>query len=159
MTTVAVKSVPSRSIAGLVDLPVEGPKEEGGGGSYGITWWDYFKDAKTNEIYRVRCSESEHGGHGPYSSKDEGLRQDCYYALLERFHTSAAEGKTEILISRNERAVMQGHTHSALLEEADGTYGKQSNDGLEGGLVGHYHGIPVICDLELQDLALPWKQE
>ena len=40
----------------------------------------------------------------------------------------------------------------------DGTYGKQSNEGLEGGLVGHFHGIPVICDLQLQDLALPSQQ-
>ncbi|MBI2642421.1 MAG: hypothetical protein HYW97_01060 [Candidatus Wildermuthbacteria bacterium] len=159
MTTVTVQSVSSRRVAGIFDLPVEGPEEVGGvhrsneaiGGSYGIGWWKYFKDAKTGEIYRVHCTDGVYGGNGPYTHADEKVRQDCYYALLERFRRSAREERSEIRISRNERVVMQGFTHAALLEERDGTNGKQSNDGLEGGLVGHFHGIPVICDLELQE--------
>ncbi len=167
MTTLVAPEVPFRNLAGLFDLPIEGPSEIGQGahspeaigGSYSMEWSQYYKDAKTGETYRVRCSDGVYGGHGAYSSKDEKIRQDCYYALVERFTKSAEEGKTEILISKNERAVMQGHTHAFLLEEADGTYGKQSNEGLEGGLVGHFHGIPVICDLQLQDLVFPWKKE
>ena len=159
-----VQSFPSRSFAGLFDIPVEGPEEkrawdhdpEAIGGAYGIQWFEYFKDAKTDEVYRVSCCDGVNGGLGAYSTKDEKARSTCYYALAERFQKSAQEGKTEILISRNERVVMQGHTHAFLLEsEEEKGDGKQSKDGFEGGLVGHYHGIPVICDLQLQDLAWP----
>ena len=163
MTTLAVPEVQSRHLAGLFDLPIEGPPESGPGshspeaigGSYSCEWNQYYKDAKTGEVYKVRCSDGVYGGHGAYSSKDDRIRQTCYYALVDRFIKAADEGKTEILISKNERAVMQGHTHAFLLEESDGTYGKPSNDGLEGGLVGHFHGIPVICDVTLADVLLP----
>ncbi len=167
MTTAAVPTINFRNCAGLVDLRIEGSTEIGQGshspeaigGSYSMEWTEYYKDAKTGEVYKVRCSDGVYGGHNAHLSKDEALRSKCYYALLERFQASAREGKTEILISRNERVVMNGHTHACLLESAAGKNdGKQSEDGIEGGLVGHYHGIPVICDLELQDLALP-RQE
>jgi hypothetical protein len=165
MTTVAAEA-PTRFHAGLFDFPVEGPLEYGPGayspeaigGSYSVEWTEWFKDAKTGKVYGVRCSDGVYGGHSSRSPKDEKVWQNCYYSLVERFAKSAEEGKTEILISRNERAVMQGFTHATLLEEADGTWGKQSKLGFDGGLVGHYHGIPVICDLQLQDTVLP-KQE
>jgi hypothetical protein len=141
---------PSRTYANLFDLPIVGPDEHGGGET-SMWWMSYFKDSATGEIYKVRCWDGENGGRGAYSEKDEAFRQKYYYWLLDRFKDAAKTSVSEIRISRNERALMQGFTHAALLESADGANGKQSNDGLEGGLVGHFHGIPVICDLELAD--------
>lgn len=146
---------PSRNVAGTFDLPLPGPPEQSEYGhdriATGIEWWEYFKDAKTGEIYKVRCWDGENGGRGAYSDKDEALRQQYYYWLLDRFKEAVKMSASEIRISRNERALMQGFTHAALLENVDGSNGEQSNDGLEGGLVGHFHGIPVVCDLELAD--------
>ena len=146
---------PSRNVAGTFDLPIPGPRERSEYGhdrvATGIEWWEYFKDAKTGEIYKIRCWDGENGGRGAYSEKDEEFRHRCYYALLEGFRIAARDLAAEIRISRNERALMQGFTHAALLENVDGSNGEQSNDGLEGGLVGHFHGIPVVCDLELAD--------
>jgi hypothetical protein len=163
-TTIAVPTIPSRHFAGLFDLSVEGPSETGPGaydsdaigGSFSMEWNEYYKDAETGEVYKVRCSDGVYGGKSAHSDKDEQLRSDCYYALLERFHAAEQSGKTEIIISRNERAVMDGHTHACLLEsKEDANDGEQSKIGFDGGLVGHYHGIPVMCDLQLQDLILP----
>lgn len=164
MATATAQSIPSRRVAGIFDLPVSGPKEVWGvdhspdaiGGSYGVGWWEYFEDAKTSETYRVRCTDGVNGGNSAYTEKDEKVRQACYYGLVKRFRVAAKDREFEIRISRNERSVMQGFTHAALLEEKDGmNNGKQSNEGLEGGLVGHFHGIPVICDLEIEDHVLP----
>jgi len=148
----------SRRYANVFDLPIEGPENVRGcdasneaiGGCYGVGWNEYFQDANTGEQYVVNCSDGVNGGKGAYSDKDEGVRQEYYQALCVRFREEAASGALEIRISRNERFVMQGFTHAALLESGhDQLDGKQSKEGLEGGLVGHFHGIPVICDLEL----------
>src|SRR3989344_4367931 len=49
-----VSRSPSRHIAGIFDLPIPGPSERSDVAT-GIEWWDYFKDAKTGETYKVRC--------------------------------------------------------------------------------------------------------
>ena len=155
-----LEKVPCRSLAGLFDIQIEGQKNTTGdhysseaiGGAYGIAWSEYFKDSVTGEIYQVRCSDGVYGGSGAYSAQDEAKRSACYYALAERFQQAEKDGKTEIRISRNERVVMDSQTHAYLLETEEGWGdGKQSKDGFDGGLVGHFHGIPVICDIELQD--------
>lgn len=162
------KQVPQRHLAGLFDLPVAGPSEERGsdpspdaiGGYYGISWWNYFKDASTSEVYRVRCTDGVNGGRGAYLRKDESFRSRCYGVLLDRFRAAANNGDAEIRISPNERVLMQGWTHAFLLESAESLHdGKQSENGLEGGLMGHFHGIPVICDLELADNLPPRQLE
>lgn len=161
------KEVPERHLAAVFDLPVDGPDHRHGvghspdaiGGCYGIGWWSYFKDTTTGEVYRVYCSDGVNGGRGPYSSKDEGYRYDCYRAMIERFRSAAERKASEIRISRNERAVIQGYTHATLFETGDNRRdGEQSNKGLEGGLVGYFHGIPVICDVVLFD-NLPLREE
>lgn len=143
---------PLRNVASLFDVHIPGPPGEKAS-NYGnsIAWYEYFKDASTGETYKVYCSDGVNGGRGAYSLSDEEFLQKYYYWLLDRFKEAIKTSASEIRISRNERALMQGFTHAALLESADGTNGQQSNDGLEGGLVGHFHGIPVICDLELAD--------
>ena len=155
-----LENISHRNLAGLFDIQIEGPENKTGdhydreaiGGAYGIAWSEYFKDSKTGEIYQVRCSDGVYGGSGSYSAQDEAKRSTCYYGLLERFQQTEKDGKTEIRISRNERVVMDSQIHCVLLETTeDASDGKQSKDGLEGGLVGYFHGIPVICDLELQD--------
>jgi hypothetical protein len=47
---------------------------------------------------------------------------------------------------------MRRFTHYMWLESASGANdGQDSKEGLEGGLVGHCHGVPVICDLSQKD--------
>lgn len=141
----------SRTYANLFDLPIQGPDEHGGGET-SMWWMSYFKDSTTGEIYKVRCSDGVNGGRSAYSREDEIYRDKCHDAILNRFKTAGQNGDSEIRISRNERMLMAGWNHRKLLESAEGLHdGKDSEDGLEGGLVGHYHGIPVICDLELAD--------
>ena len=152
MTTDAkLRRAPSRIYANLFDLPIEGPDVHGGGET-SMWWMSYFKDSTTGEIYQVRCSDGVNGGRGAYSREDEVYRDKCNAAILDRFKTAAQNGDSEIRISRNERMLMAGWNHRKLLETAEGLHdGKDSEDGLEGGLVGHFHGIPVVCDLELAD--------
>jgi hypothetical protein len=158
------KQIPQRHIAGLFDLRVTGPDDVHGsgpssdaiGGFYGIGWWSYFKDATTGEVYGVHCTDGVNGGHGPYSHKDEVYRSSCYRVLLSRFRSASKNGASEIRISRNERVLMNGWTQARFLESAEGLHdGKDSQEGLEGGFVGHFHGLPVICDLTLQDNLPP----
>ncbi len=152
--------VPSRGVAGVFDLLVSRDSETRGwgedrdaiGGFTGIAWWQFYRDALTNELYRVHCSDGVNGGHGPRSDKDEVFLNACFQHLSERFRRAARNGDSVIRVSRNERYLMQNFTHATLFESADRRCdGKQSNDGLNGGLVGHHQGIPVMCDLELPD--------
>lgn len=160
--TEEAKVTPSRTHAGMFDLPVDGPAEERGcgrnseaiGGFDGISWWGYFQDFETGVVYRVRCSDGVNGGNGPYTIVVEQLRDVHYRSLQRRFDHAEQAGATEIRISRRERFLMQGFAHAALLESArNRSDGGQSKEGTEGGLVGHYHGIPVICDLTIDEFA------
>ena len=157
---VTVEKVPTRTFAEVFDIPVLGPTEthqgsydsEAIGGSYSSWWFEYFRDVDTGETYRVECGDGVYGGKDAYSPKDVAWRNPCYYVLADRFQAKEKAGVSEIHISRNERIVMQGFIHSSLLESAeDKGDGKQSEDGLDGGLVGYYHGIPVICDTSQKD--------
>jgi len=158
---------PLRRWAGVFDFPVEGentthgvdPSSDAIEGYYGLGWHEYFRDARTGEVYRVRCSDGVNGGKGAYSDDDARWRNAIYNAIVARCHEAARDGATEIRISRNERAVMQGFTHAVWLESSErAADGKQSNDGLEGGLVGHCLGVPVVCDLDLKDNLPPQPQ-
>lgn len=132
---------PSRINASLFDLPIKGPDEHGGGET-SIWWMDYFKDATTGEIYKVRCTDGVNSGRGAYSREDEAYWEKCHTAILNRFKTATQNGDLEIRISRNERV---------LVWQAGIIASKDSECCLEGGLVGRFHGIPVICDLNLAD--------
>jgi hypothetical protein len=153
-------AIPSRHRANMFDIPVKGDGSTHGvdasseaiGGYYSMGWYKHFKDAETGEVYRVHCSDGVYGGNGSYTNEDERWRQVIYYALVARCHELAKSGVSEIRISRNERVCMQGFTHVVWLESEDGLCdGKQSQDGLEGGFVGHCLGIPIICDLDQED--------
>lgn len=158
MTAPAV--IPNRTFAGLFDLSTDGPTNDHGvcpgseyiGGYGGVGWYQYYTDAKTGEVYSVRCTDGVNGGRGPRSDANEEWLTRCYYEVISRCHREAKLGKTEIRISRNERAVMHGMTHDRWLASAPGLMdGVQSKEGLDGGFVGHSHGVPVICDLEKED--------
>jgi hypothetical protein len=145
----------TREFAGPFDLRVSGPAEQAGhdysrnaiGGAYGIAWWEYYKDAMTCEVYRVRCHDGVNSSRSAYSLNDDKMRHAYFSGLFVRFRQAESEGATQIVISRNERAVMQGFTCAWLLESAEGRHdGEEPKEGLEGGFVGRFHGIPVICD-------------
>jgi hypothetical protein len=166
MTT--TQPVPGRPFADVFDLRVEGPSERHGvslgseyiGGYGGIGWYEYFRDAITGEIYRVHCSDGVDGGKDAHSDQDGAWLGKCYSAIVKRCHLEASLGHSEIYISRNERTIMQDMTHSVWLESSPKKNdGEQSRDGLEGGLVGHCHGIPVICDLAREDDLPPRMEE
>jgi len=154
----------TRGHAGVFDLRTEGPSENRGccpgseyiGGSGGVSWYEYFVDSKTGETYRVSCWDGVEGGKSAHSERDEEWLGRCFAEVVTRCHQEADSGKTEIRISRNERAVMQGKVHKLWLESAPGKFdGEQSTEGLSGGFVGYSHGVPVICDLEKEDLFPP----
>jgi hypothetical protein len=156
------EAIPSRHRAHIFDLQVEGPPKDHGvdaspdaiGGYFGCGWYEYFRDHVTGEIYQVHCSDGVYGGNDSHTPDDEILRTYCHYELFKRFVAAAASGSAEIRISLHERIIVQSKTHSCLLETAEGKGdGKQSKDGLEGGLFGHFRGIPVICDPTLKDGA------
>ena len=159
---------PRRTFAGVFDLRVEGDENAHGvgqsndaiGGFYGVGWYEYFKDAETGQVYRVHCSDGVNGGKGAHSDTDENWLNAIHYAIVARCHKEAKSGATEIRISRNERVVMQGFDHRFWLKSSEGACdGQQSNDGLEGGLVGHCLGVPVICDMDQEDNFSPRPTE
>ena len=164
MTTATVEAK-SRHYAHVLDIQVPVPANTHGvspssdaiGGYYGIGWYSYFRDGNTGEIYKVHESDGVHGGKGAYRDAEEKWRHDIYYnVLIPRFRKVAADGGTEITISRNERVAIQGFTHAVLLESEEGKAdGKQSDAGLEGGLVGRYHGIPVMCEVNQDEVLAP----
>ena len=164
MTTVRV-GAKSRHYAHVLDIQIPGPEDRHGvdpspdaiGGYYGIGWYSYFRDRNTGEIYKVHESDGVNGGKGAYRDTGEKWRHDIYHnVLIPRFRKVAADDGTEITISRNERVAIQGFIHAVLLESEKGNAdGKQSDAGLEGGLVGHYHGIPVMCDVNQDEVLAP----
>lgn len=162
MTT--AQAIPVRSFAGVFDIPIKGDSETRGcdpspdaiGGYYGISWFSFFRDADTDEVYKVSCSDGVNGGKGAYTPEDEEWRQSCYHHIVNRCHTAAEEGASEIRVSRHERALMQGFIHSVWLQSAKGkSDGQQSELGLEGGFIGYCWEVPVICDLGLKDNLPP----
>lgn len=169
---VATGAEDSRSYAGVFDLRVEGPTEtrsqgynpEYIGGSSGISWYEYFEDAATGEIYKVYCSDGVNYSKESRSPRDAVWLHDCYDAIVARCAAQArAHAPTDespIFISRNERVIMQGFTHAKWLASLDDkSDGKQSNEGLDGGFVGHCRGVPVICDLTLKDQLPPRRPQ
>jgi len=160
--------ISSRHRAGMFDLPIKGDPNTHGvdsspeaiGGYYGVGWYEYFVDAKTREVYRVHCSDGVNGGNGAYTNEDERWRSAIYYDVIRRCHEAAKSGATEICISRNERICMEKFVHAVWLESEEGQHdGKQSVDGIEGGFVGHCHGVPLICDLDQKDDFPPCPSE
>lgn len=158
------KEITSRSRAHIFDLRIEGPEENRAvnpssdaiGGAYGVGWSEYFVDRNTGEIYKVHCSDGVYGGRDSHTNEDLAWMNTIYNAIVKRSHEAAASGAAEVRISRNERTIMQNFVHTHWLESAPNKRdGKKSNEGLEGGLVGHCHGIPVICDPEQEDNLPP----
>jgi hypothetical protein len=153
--------IPSRRYAGIFDIPADTgdmstygvrPSNDAIGGCYGIRWYQYYQDAQTGEIYRVHCHDGEYGGKLAYNDEDETYRLKCYRAIVNWCHKLVQDGESEIRMSRNEVAVMQNMTHNEWLETEPGKRdGKYSRNDLSGGLVGYCRGIPIICDLTLED--------
>jgi hypothetical protein len=157
------QDVPSRNFADPLDLPVQGPDATRGhdpspdaiGGYYGISWYTYYKDRKTDEVYKVYCTDGVNGGRGPYSPDDEAWRSQCYYAIVARCHQEADNGAAEVRVSANEWAVMQGQTHIAWLESSPKKGdGAQTREYGEDGLIGYCHGVPIFYS-ESQPDQLP----
>ena len=149
-----------RTYAGVFDQQVDGPQNEHKtghsnqaiGGAYGIGWYEYFKDAITGEVYSVRCSDGVNYSKQAYSPEDYEWFDNVYFALITRCREAIESGASVICVSKNERRLMQRWTHAVLLESAkEAKDGVQSSEGLEGGLVGHHCGVPVMCDIALED--------
>lgn len=165
MATAAVVEISLRQFADIFDLRVDGDEQVHGvnhsreaiGGSFGIGWYEYFIDAKTGEKYQVHCSDGVCGGKDAHTDKDREWREKCYCAIIERTHAETKTGQTAIYVSRNEWVIMQGFMHCTWLETAEGKRdGEQSKENaLEGGFIGMCRGIPVICDLNREDMLPP----
>ena len=41
------------------------------GGYYGIAWYQYFQDSKTNEFYKVRCYDGVYKSKGSHKEEIE----------------------------------------------------------------------------------------
>lgn len=156
----------SRSFAGVFDVKIgnsetqgHGPDSDAIGGFRGMGWYDYYRDAETGEEYQVYCWDGVDGGTIGLTDADEAWAQRCYEEILRRTHALTEAGAAKVRISRNERALMQRYTHATWLRSGPGKFdGKQSQDGLEGGLVGYCDGVPIICDLEQEDNLPPRAQ-
>ena len=165
MTTATAVEISSRRFADVFDLRVEGDEQVHGvnfsrhaiGGAYGIGWYEYFVDAKTDEKYIVHCSDGVNGGKDAHTDEDCKWRHDCYLTIIARTHAETKTGQTAIYISRNEWVIMQGFMHCMWLESEEGKRdGEQSKeDALNGGFVGMCRGIPVVCDLKREDMLPP----
>lgn len=160
----ANQQIPTRSYAHPLDIPLERESEPRGhdpspdaiGGYYGIRWEEFFQDRNSGQVYKVSCTDGVNGGKGAYLPRDEAWRLKCFDTIQKNCRDEIKAGSEEIRISRNERVVMQGFIHRFWLESAEGKGdGKQSDQGLEGGLVGYCLGVPVICDLEMADRLPP----
>ena len=159
------KELLSRRYAGVFDLPVEGPTEERSagpfsseyiGGAAGIGWSEYFQDSETGVTYKVRCSDGVYGGKASRSDGDLKWLDACYHAIIARCFAEVEAGHLSILISLNERRLMQGFAHVVWLESSPGAAdGKQSSEGLSGGPVGHCRGVPIHCDPKREDQLPP----
>lgn len=150
----------SRRFAHVLDLRVDGPSEphqcqfgsEFIGGCGGAAWYEYFRDRSTGETYRVRCFDGVNNTKGSFSEVDEARLNRCYFSIIARCHAQADGGAQEVRISLNELIIMRRFTHQEWLESAPGARdGVDSKEGLDGGQVGHCHGVTVVCDLTLKD--------
>lgn len=151
------KEISSRSYAGIFDISISdvsvlndpGIKPshlstDAIGGSYGIQWFQYYRDRKTNEIYKVSCTDGVYGGRGPYSDEDEKTTNDIYWDVIKRLENH--NSSENILISLDERIVLQSFTHAKLFETSEGLLdGKQNLEEPKIGLFGYYHGISIVC--------------
>lgn len=155
-----MNKISERSYAGIYDIPQNNPSDIKGhhashdaiGGHYGIQWFEYFKDRKTNEIYKVSCTDGVYGGKGAYSDEDEKCRYEIYLNVLNRLVGTTKSNCVSIEISLNERIILCSFIHSKLFETSEGLLdGKQNLEEPEVGLFGYYHGIPIICCENLPD--------
>jgi hypothetical protein len=158
--TQPAKQLPTRSHAGVFDIRMPSPSETHGlnpcseaiGGYFSMGWYEHFQDAETGELYSVHCWDGVNGGKLAHSWADEEWLQQCYHALLSEFREAERTGAPLIRISRHERTIMLNFTQAILLESSERKAdGPETRDGLEGGQVGRFHGIPVICDLTVDD--------
>lgn len=157
--------IPRRPYAGIFDLPIGSsetrgccPNPDAITGCDGISWESYFKDSQTGQTYQVFCYDGVNGGRGPYLQNDDCYRNACYQTIVDRCHRQAKAGVQTISISKNERRLMQSFIHQFWLETAEGKRdGKQSEDGLDGGFIGHVWGIPLYCNVDQED-NLPPRQ-
>jgi len=154
------KTAASRTYAGPFDITIEfdtgthgvGASPDAIGGYYGLGWEEYFRDAKTGELYKVHCSDGEYGGKSAHRDSDLVWLQRCYEAIVARTHELAAAGVAEICISVNELRVMGVHTHCHWLESAPKKAdGKRVDVSAESGVIGYCRGVPVIVDPNKDD--------
>ena len=153
---------PHRRYAGVFDLRIReevetathgvDPSPDAIGGYYGMGWYERYEDADTGEVYEVHCTDGVNGGKSARLPGDEEWLSQCYWAIVERSQRDAKIGCRQINLSLNELKVMRGFTHAVWLQSEEGkTDGQQSETGLNGGLVGHCRGVPVMCDLKQED--------
>jgi cold shock CspA family protein len=149
-----------RQYADVFDLPTDGPTEthpagispNAIGGAYGISWYEYFIDASTGETYKIYCCDGVNRSKEAYSIEDREWMSSACQAIITRCHAEIEAGATAVYVSKNERRLMVRHTHAAWLQTTkEAADGKQSSTGIDGGLVGHCRGIPVICDMSIED--------
>ena len=110
--------VPVRISAGVFDLNIPSPSQKDEsfgvgaspdaiGGYYGVGWYEYFRDSKTGEIYKVSCSDGVNGGHGPYSRRDEEWLEAAENHILDRCRNWMRVGGKAAEVSPNEATILR----------------------------------------------------
>lgn len=151
-----------RQYAHPFDRPIKGDQQTHGvcpspdaiGGYYGIGWYETFRDHRTNELFRVHCSDGVYNGKSSHSGKDLGWMESCRRDIIERTQrTTTAMGCKSVSISSAEWAVMVNFTFGLWLDllpgEAHKTVG-DANRHLDCGQIGTINGIPVIVDPRIE---------
>lgn len=150
-----VNKISERNYADKYDIPLKNissdtkghhASSDAIGGYYGIQWYEYFKDGKTNEIYKVSCNDGVYGGKDAYSDEDLKLRNEIYLSILDRLKCFDQSTGTSFEISLNERIVLHSFVHAKLFETSENLLnGKQNLEEPKIGLFGYYHGISIVC--------------
>ena len=156
------KNVKSRYWANPIDEPLEKSESRGCdesseaiGGCYGISWNEFFRDVKTDEVYKVICSDGVNYSKGAYAEEAEKWRRECQTAVTLMTQNAVKAGAHEIRISTNEWNIMKGCTHVFWLQSAESKMdGKQADYSIKEGLIGYCWGVPVIVDPNKEDDCL-----
>jgi len=154
------QQINSRVYADLFDRPVE-VKDEG---SFGVGrdpdsitgcaamgWYEYFRSRETGEVYRVLCTDGEHGGKGAHRDSDLRLIEGYYRHITQRTKSDAKKGAMRIVLSSREWHIMLGHTHYLWLDGADAPGFDRSYCEGDSGQIGTICGILVCIEPTASD--------
>jgi hypothetical protein len=154
----------TRQFAHPFDRPVKTPNDnethgvgrnsDAIGGYNGIGWYETFRDRKSGELYRVRCSDGVNGGKSAHTDEDCGWIERCRREIIKRTKHEAESGVNSISISSEEWAVMLNFTFTLWLDNVQGQKSSTVGDlncHLDDGQIGTINGVPVIVVPSLED--------